>query len=146
MQRRGDLTPYHYAETWTKSYEPQLKHQSNELCHYRSPRRLKVCQNHSSVKVIVILVYYCDCVCYPNALHSSTADHQGPVLSLFYETKPAISFEKEVVTHSAEPTHLMHDNAWSHTALAVTDFFGRWGWELLYHPPYPPDLALVTLT
>jgi len=47
-------------ETWARLYEPQLKRQSNEWRHYESPRKSKVCQNPSNVKVMVILVYDCD--------------------------------------------------------------------------------------
>jgi len=32
-------------ETWAKSYEPQMKRQSNEWRHYGSPRKSKVRQN-----------------------------------------------------------------------------------------------------
>jgi len=46
-------------ETWAKSYEPQLKRQSKEWRHYESPRKSKVRQNPSNVKVMVILVYDC---------------------------------------------------------------------------------------
>ncbi|GBL95670.1 hypothetical protein AVEN_100221-1 [Araneus ventricosus] len=34
------------------------------------------------------------------------------------------------------------DNARSHAAQAVADLFDRWGWEVLYHPSYSPDLNL----
>ena len=44
-------------ETWAKSCEPQMKCQSNEWHHYRSPRKSKVRQNPSNVKVMVILLY-----------------------------------------------------------------------------------------
>ncbi|PSN56149.1 hypothetical protein C0J52_03342, partial [Blattella germanica] len=33
------------------------------------------------------------------------------------------------------------DNARAHEAVAVTDLLLRWGWEVLYHPPYSPDLS-----
>jgi histone-lysine N-methyltransferase SETMAR len=28
-----------------------------------------------------------------------------------------------------------------HAAQTVADLFDRWGWEVLYHPPYTPDLS-----
>lgn len=36
---------------------------------------------------------------------------------------------------------LQHDNAPSHTAKLVRDTISTFGWELLPHPPYSPDLA-----
>ncbi|PNF44127.1 hypothetical protein B7P43_G03184 [Cryptotermes secundus] len=36
---------------------------------------------------------------------------------------------------------IFQDNARPHAAQAVADLFDRWGWEVLYHPPYSPDLS-----
>ena len=36
---------------------------------------------------------------------------------------------------------ILHDNARSHTAAAVTDLLRRWKWEILEHPPYSPDMS-----
>ena len=36
---------------------------------------------------------------------------------------------------------LMHDNARPHTAHATVKLLERWGWEILEHSPYSPDLA-----
>ena len=35
---------------------------------------------------------------------------------------------------------ILHDNARSHTAVAVTDLLRHWQWEILEHPPYSPDM------
>ena len=43
--------------------------------------------------------------CYPNAYRSPTADRQCAVLLFIFGTQLATSFEKEVATLSAEPTH-----------------------------------------
>ncbi|KAJ4438964.1 hypothetical protein ANN_14918 [Periplaneta americana] len=36
---------------------------------------------------------------------------------------------------------ILHDNAKSHTAAAVSDLLRRWQWEILEHPPYSPDMS-----
>ena len=36
---------------------------------------------------------------------------------------------------------ILHDNARSHTAVAVMDLLCRWQWEILEHPPYSPDMS-----
>ena len=35
---------------------------------------------------------------------------------------------------------ILHYNARSHTASAVTDLLRRWKWEILEHPQYSPDM------
>ncbi|PNF17990.1 hypothetical protein B7P43_G17351 [Cryptotermes secundus] len=39
------------------------------------------------------------------------------------------------------PPIILQDNARPHAAQAVADLLDRWGWEVLYHPPYSPDLS-----
>ncbi|GBM21513.1 hypothetical protein AVEN_249936-1 [Araneus ventricosus] len=39
------------------------------------------------------------------------------------------------------PPIILQDNARPHVAQAVTDLFDRWGWEVLYHPSYSPELS-----
>jgi hypothetical protein len=36
---------------------------------------------------------------------------------------------------------LLHDNARSHSPAATVNLLNSWGWEILPHPPYSPDLA-----
>ena len=36
---------------------------------------------------------------------------------------------------------LLHDNARPHTAILVRDKLKRFGWEILQHPPYSPNLS-----
>jgi len=36
---------------------------------------------------------------------------------------------------------LLHDHARPHTAQATVNLLEQWGWEILEHPPYSPDLA-----
>ena len=44
-------------EAWARAYELEMKRQSNEWRHYGSPRKTKVRQNRSNVKVMVIFTY-----------------------------------------------------------------------------------------
>ena len=36
---------------------------------------------------------------------------------------------------------ILHDNASSYTAVAVTNFVRCWEWEILEHPTYSPDMS-----
>ncbi|GBM74918.1 hypothetical protein AVEN_67646-1 [Araneus ventricosus] len=99
-------------ETWAKSYEPQLKRQSNEWRHYASPRRSKVRLNPRNVKVMLILVYDCD------------------------------ALRKKRRHFLQNPPIILQNKARPHAAQAVADLFDRWGWEVLYHHSlYSPDLS-----
>jgi len=35
----------------------------------------------------------------------------------------------------------LHDNVQPHTAHVTVNLLEQWGWEILEHPPYSPDLA-----
>ncbi|KAJ4438669.1 hypothetical protein ANN_14616 [Periplaneta americana] len=48
------------VETWTRSYEPNFKRQSNEWKHPGSPRPKKVRPTQSAVKVMFIVAYDVD--------------------------------------------------------------------------------------
>ena len=37
-------------------------------------------------------------------------------------------------------TLILHDNATGHTAACAQNLLQRWGWEILQHPLYSPDL------
>ncbi|KAJ4435092.1 hypothetical protein ANN_23667 [Periplaneta americana] len=39
------------------------------------------------------------------------------------------------------PTIVLQDNSRAHSAGVVSELFNHWGWEVLYHPPYSPDLS-----
>ena len=36
---------------------------------------------------------------------------------------------------------ILHDNARPHVAGVVNQLLARWQWEVLYHPPYSPDIS-----
>ena len=116
-----------------------MKSQSNEWRHYGSPRKSKVRQNPSNVKVMVILVYDCDGVILRHTVPRQQTVNAQFYCSFFeYNLRPALRKKRR---HSAEPTHLLQDNARLHAAQAVADLFDRWGWEVLYHAQYYPDLS-----
>ena len=40
------------------------------------------------------------------------------------------------------PPIILRDNARPHVAQPIADLYHRWGWEMLLHLPYSPDLSL----
>ena len=142
-EREGETFSRHIImldETWAKSYEPQMKRQSNKWHHYGSPQKSKVCQNPSNVKVMVILMYDCDGVILTHTFPwQQTVNAQYYHSFLEHNLRPA--FRKKRRYFLQNPPIILQDNAWPHAAQAVADLFNRWGWEVLYHPPYYPDLS-----
>ena len=83
-------------------------------------------------------------------------DHEGIILS--HQVPPGVpvnaAYYASYLSHQLRPAlrrkrpHLLqsgpillHDNARCHTAHAVQSLLRRWGWEVLEHPPYSPDMS-----
>ena len=127
-------------ETWARLYQPELKRQSNEWRHYGSPRSSTVRQNPTKVKVMVILVYDCDGVILTHTVPPrQTVNAQYYCNFLEHNFRPALRKKRRHVLQNAPI--ILHDNARPHAAQPVTNLFDRWGWEVLYHPPYSADLS-----
>ena len=91
-------------ETRANSYEPQMKRQSNEWRHYRSPRKSKVRQNPSNVKVMVILVYDCDGVILTHSVpRQQTVNAQYYCSFLEHNLRPALRKKRRHFLQ--KPTH-----------------------------------------
>ena len=117
-----------------------MKCQSNEWRHYGSPRKSKVHQNPSNVKIMVILVYDCDGV-----ILTHTVPRQQTVSAQYYcsflEHKMRSALRKKRRRFLQNSPIILQDSARPHAAQAVADLLNRWGWEVVYHPPYSPDLS-----
>ncbi|PNF37862.1 hypothetical protein B7P43_G07420 [Cryptotermes secundus] len=66
------------------------------------------------------------------------SDRRHTIRELARETGLAHTTVLHILKERLDMTKL---NARPHAAQAVADLFDRWGWEVLYHPPYPPDLS-----
>ena len=66
------------------------------------------------------------------------------VADMHRAARPSVSEEVHAVAALVDsdrnPPIILHDNARAHTAQAVAALFVRWDWEVLYRPPYYPDL------
>ncbi|GFU87094.1 histone-lysine N-methyltransferase SETMAR [Trichonephila clavipes] len=92
--------------------EPELKRQSAEFQHAGLPRRQKVLQNPSPVKLLVIVAY---------------------------DVRRGVRYKRPDLVDCAI---ILHDNARPHKTEYVRQLFRRWGWEELEHPLYSPDSPL----
>ncbi|PNF26278.1 hypothetical protein B7P43_G02687, partial [Cryptotermes secundus] len=127
-------------KTWCPHFEPQSKRQSQQWKHVNSPPPKKskaVCTSSGKV----MMTFFFDC--------------KGPLLVKFLDRGATISpqcYEDTLqklrcAIKSKRPgmlpngINLLHDNARPHTANSVRNTVQRFGWEVLQHPPYSPDLS-----
>ena len=79
---------------------------------------------------------------------------EGVILLVFLEPGATVNSDRYVETltklkariafvrpEKRETLRLQHDNARPHTSLKTTECVTKFGWTVLSHPPYSPDLA-----
>lgn len=130
-------------ETWVTSFEPELKRQSavwrgNSFGtgEVRLPQQAKP----AGFKVMHIIFFDYQGILLDHAVPRGTmvnAEYYKKVLS--DHLRPAIRKKRRELLE-AGPI-VLHDNARPHVARVVTDLLDRYGWEMLAHPPYSPDLS-----
>lgn len=127
-------------ETWIRSFEPELKRQSNEWHTPSSPRPVKFRRSLNNPKMLMIFAY---------DIHGVLTSHRVPtgrtINKEYYKTylrtvlRPAIR-KKRPDLLAAGPL-ILHDNASCHKADVVNTLLEEYKWEVLKHPPYSPDLS-----
>ena len=88
--------------------------------------------------MVIIIVYDCDGIILTIYLPPRQTINSEYYRS-FLETNLRPALRKKRFLQN--PPIFLHDNAQPHSAKVITDLFGRWGWEVLYHPPYSSDLS-----
>ena len=127
-------------ETWAKAYEPQLKRQSNEWRHSGSPRKATVRPTGTNMKTMLIIAYDWDGLILRHVVpqrQTVTAEYYCE----FLRTHLRAALRRKRRHFLNNPPIILHDNARPHAAQVVTEFLNHLGWEVLYHPPYSPDIS-----
>ena len=127
-------------ETWIGSFEPELKRQNSEWHTKDSPRPLKFCRSQNWLKLLMIFAY---------DFHGVLTAHQVPtgrtVNKEYYEKYlrtvlcPALRRKRSELINCTPL--ILHDNALPHKSNVVKELLEGYGWEVLEHPPYSPDLS-----
>ncbi|PSN38599.1 hypothetical protein C0J52_17918, partial [Blattella germanica] len=125
-------------ETCVRDFEPQLKSQSNEWRGASSPRPKKCRCAQSKIKQMMIFAY----------------DHQGIIMTdVPCGTSVTGAYYRNVMQNLRRKMHktrtqlleagplILHDNARPRIALVVVEKLHKYGWEVLPHPPYSPDMS-----
>ncbi len=129
-------------ETWARAYEPELKSQSSEWHHEDSPpksRPKKFRQGPSLLKQMLIVAYDRSGIILVHSIAvGRTVNSQYYHDFLQNNLRAALRKKRP---HLLEDLILLHDNATPHTAHVVQDLIDSYGWEILPHPAYSPDLS-----
>jgi histone-lysine N-methyltransferase SETMAR len=126
-------------ETWLHHFDPETKRQSMEWHHTTSPRKKKFKVVASAGKVMATVFW----------------DMHGVILVDIMPTGATINSESYVRTlqklqkrlRRIRPTRAMqdvllqHDNARPHSSLRTMEVITKFGWTVVPHPAYSPDLA-----
>jgi histone-lysine N-methyltransferase SETMAR len=127
-------------ETWIRDFEPELKSQSNVWASRGEKRPQKVRRQQSKVKQMVVLAYDFQGIItsykVPQGATMNAAMYkdflQNNLRPKIRKNRPGL-LEKGVI--------ILHDNCRVHVARVIVDLLQKYGWEVLPHPPYSPDLS-----
>ena len=126
-------------ETWAHSWEPELKRQSAEWLSPNSPRPRKAIRSMGQLKVMHITFFDRQDILFDQAVPVGQTVNGDYYLSVLVKVRRAIK-DKRPNLHNSGPI-LLQDNAGPHRKREVLDTLDNWGWEVLAHPPYSPDLS-----
>ena len=118
-----------------------MKQQSDEWRHYGSPRKTRVRQNPSNAKVMVIFAYDSAGIILTHAVpqHMTVT---GQYYADFFEHNLRRALRKKRPHFLGENTPIiLYDSDRPHVAGVVNQLLARWQWEVLFHPPYSPDIS-----
>lgn len=126
-------------ETWAHSWEPELKRQSASWCGPDSPRPQKAHRSQGQLKVMHVSFFDRQGILFDQAVPVGQTVNGDYYLTVLRKVKRAIR-DKRPELHNIGPI-LLQDNAAPHRKREVLDAMDAWGWEILPHPPYSPDLS-----
>jgi histone-lysine N-methyltransferase SETMAR len=127
-------------ETWIRDFEPQLKSQSSQWTHATSPRPKKCRRQQSKIKLMMIMAYD------KNGVIATDRLPPGSTVAAAYYRKFLQDvlhpkFRQKRSAMFAAGVLILHDNARPHASGAVSEILEKYGWQVLSHPPYSPDMS-----
>ena len=125
-------------ETWCHHYEPESKRQSMEWRHANSPSKKKFKTQPSAGKVMCTIFWDSQGVILVDVLEPGATVNSERYKQTLTKLKSRIS---RVRPEKKTNFYLQHDNARPHTSFVTTQLIAAFGWTVLPHPPYSPDLA-----
>jgi histone-lysine N-methyltransferase SETMAR len=126
-------------EIWIRDFEQQLKSQSSQWKHANSPRP-KIChRQQSKVKLMMFVAYD------KNGIATERVPPGSTVTAEYYRIcLQDVLCQKDSPKTSAMFTAgvlILQDKAWLHDSGAVSEILEKYGWQMLPHPSYSPDMS-----
>jgi len=126
-------------ETWLHHFDPETKRQSMEWHHVTSPRTKKFKSVPSAGKIMATVFWDSEGVILVDIMAKGTtinSDAYVQTLKKLYARLRRVRPNRQM-----KDVLLQHDNARPHTSLRTMETIATFGWTVLPHPPYSPDLA-----
>lgn len=127
-------------ETWIYAYDLETTDQSSEYRAKGEARPKRPRQSRSKIKVMLTVFFDYRGVVHYEFLPPGQTVNKQYYLSVMRRLREAIRLKRpELWANNSWFLH--HDNAPSHTALVLRDFFAKNSTHIVPQPPYSPDLA-----
>lgn len=127
-------------ESWIYAYDPETDDQSAEYRAKGEPKPKKPRQSKSKIKVMLTVFFDHRGVVHSEFLPTGQTVNKEYYLSVMRRLREAIR-KKRPELWADNSWFLHHDNAPSHTALILREFFAKNSTNIVPQPPYSPDLA-----
>lgn len=126
-------------ETWCHYVTPETKQQSRQWKHSESPKPKKFKQTLSAGKIMATVFWDRQGVLLVEFMPRGTTINSNTYCETLKKLRRAIQNRRR--GKLTKGIRLHHDNARPHVSQQTNDVIDQFGWELVSHPPYSPDLA-----
>ena len=126
-------------ETWARSWEPELKQQSSQWLSPDPPRPKKALCAQSHVKVMHITFFDQEGLIFDQAVPAGQTVNGDYYLSVLHKVQRAIHDKRPQLYKKG--AILLQDNAAPHRKKEELAAISKFGWEIMAHPAYSPDLS-----
>lgn len=127
-------------ESWIYAYDPETVDQSSEYRAKGEPRPKIPRQSKSKIKVMVTVFFDIRGVVHYEFLPTGQTVNKEYYLGVMRRLRNAVR-QKRPDLWKDNSWFLHHDNAPSHTALVIRDFFVKNSTNIVPQAPYSPDMA-----
>lgn len=126
-------------ETWAHHYTPETKAQSKQWRHPTSPKPKKFKTEKSAGKVMATVFWDRNGVLLVDFMPKGTTINSESYCETLKKLRRAIQNKRR--GRLTKGVCLHHDNARPHVSHQTTTLLNGFGWDIINHPPYSPDVA-----
>jgi len=126
-------------ETWCHYFIPETKEKSRQWRHSTLPTVKKFKQTPSAGKIMATVFWDRHGVLLIDFLPRGATINADRYCETLTKLRRAIQNKRR--GRLTKGVRLLHDNARVHTARKTDALITQFGWEVITHPPYSPDLA-----